>query len=531
MELEFEEVDTPVGIKDALLLNDISTFCPLYQKFGITDGRIPRMHQKVCAFTESAPDIVRSCDSYQVTVDVSGEKLEMTMFVKCSLLFDTVKFMANPRDVSFGCMEAEIANNSSYVDGFFSYLSSCLLHGHNFVNAIDCAGLYMGQHSRIVLNMIDDEEYLDDHYFRSNSRYAILAMDDEKQTRPPLKITDAEVKLDEDVLKAETMNEDASECASSSIGSLQEIKCEIPSDSRRSSKSSHSSCSSRTSNTRTNESQSDDDSDSDNSGGLSDSEYSGSSHESDVFEVEFYDVPSFIVVMEKCDDTLEHVLNSGAPDEEISAILMQVIFTIAAYQRVYKFTHNDLHCNNIMYVRTDRENLYYQYNGQKYKVPTHGKIFKVIDFDRAIYQYKGVPLMGDCYRQGDVASNQYNWGEYYDTNRREIPPNESFDMCRFGCSLFDMLIDPDDDVNDLKTPLKRFIARLCLDDGGKSILYKSNEMERYPDFKLYKMIARKVHSCKPVDLVDNPLFDRFRARTKLPRKARVMNIDTLPVMY
>ena len=31
----------------------------------------------------------------------------------------------------------------------------------------------------------------------------------------------------------------------------------------------------------------------------------------------------------------------------------------------------------------------------------------------------------------------------------------------------------------------------CLDDNGKNILYKSNGEERYPDFKLYKMISRK----------------------------------------
>ena len=35
-------------------------------------------------------------------------------------------------------------NNSAYVDGFFSYLTSQLLHCHNFINATDFYGSYIG---------------------------------------------------------------------------------------------------------------------------------------------------------------------------------------------------------------------------------------------------------------------------------------------------------------------------------------------------------------------------------------------------
>ena len=38
---------------------------------------------------------------------------------------------------------------------------------------------------------------------------------------------------------------------------------------------------------------------------------------------------------------------------------------------------------------------------------------------------------------------------------------------------------------------------MVFDDNGKNILYKKNGEERYPNFKLYKMIARIVHNHTP----------------------------------
>jgi hypothetical protein len=46
----------------------------------------------------------------------------------------------------------------------------------------------------------------------------------------------------------------------------------------------------------------------------------------------------------------------------------------------------------------------------------------------------------------------------------------------------------------------------CQDDKGKNILYKSSGAERYPEFKLYKMIARTVHNSIPHEELKNPLF-------------------------
>ena len=53
------------------------------------------------------------------------------------------------------------------------------------------------------------------------------------------------------------------------------------------------------------------------------------------------------------------------------------------------------------------------------------------------------------------------------------------------------------------------IKKWCTDDNGKNILYKSSGEERYPEFKLYKMISRTVHNCVPIEELRNTLFSNY----------------------
>ena len=62
-----------------------------------------------------------------------------------------------------------------------------------------------------------------------------------------------------------------------------------------------------------------------------------------------------------------------------------------------------------------------------------------------------------------------------------------------------------------------------------NILYKNNGDERYPDFKLYKMIARTVHNHTPEKQLDRLMFDKYRvSKKKLNKKTKIMNIDDFP---
>ena len=85
-------------------------------------------------------------------------------------------------------------------------------------------------------------------------------------------------------------------------------------------------------------------------------------------------------------------------------------------------------------------------------------------------------------------------------------------MSRLACSIFDYLVDDLEEIQNLDEitdPVKKLIVEWCLDDKGINLLYKNNGDERYPDFKLYKMIARHVHNHVPQAQLERPEFKQF----------------------
>ena len=73
------------------------------------------------------------------------------------------------------------------------------------------------------------------------------------------------------------------------------------------------------------------------------------------------------------------------------------------------------------------------------------------------------------------------------------------------------------------------VRKWCMDDKKRNILYKTNGEERYPEFKLYKMIARTVHHCVPEEEIKDIIFSKYIvSRKKINKKQNIMNIDTLP---
>ena len=60
-------------------------------------------------------------------------------------------------------------------------------------------------------------------------------------------------------------------------------------------------------------------------------------------------------------------------------------------------------------------------------------------------------------------------------------------------------------------------------------MYKNNGEERYPEFKLYKMIARTVHNHVPSDVLGDAYFGRYIVgRKKINKAQKILNIDDLP---
>ena len=236
--------------------------------------------------------------------------------------------------------------------------------------------------------------------------------------------------------------------------------------------------------------------------------------------------------MENCEDTFDNlILDEELTQEEWFSALMQIIMILITYQKVFAFTHNDLHTNNVMYNTTDEKYIYYCFKNKYYKVPTFGRIFKIIDFGRGIYKYDGKMFCSDSFQQGADAATQYNVEPFFNDKKPRLEPNYSFDLCRLACSIFDYVVDDITEISDLEKcePIARLIFDWCLDDNGVNILYKNNGVERYPDFKLYKMITRCVHNHIPQAQLERSEFSSFCVpKNSIPKNKKVMDIDIIP---
>jgi len=228
--------------------------------------------------------------------------------------------------------------------------------------------------------------------------------------------------------------------------------------------------------------------------------------------------PVHVVCMEQCSNTLDDLLmHEILQPHEIVAALLQVVFILATYQKLFDFTHNDLHTNNIMFNETTDEFLYYVMGGDVFKVPTYGRIFKIIDFGRAIYRFHGQLFCSDSFADGNDASSQYNTEPFFNHEKPRVDPNYSFDLSRLGCALFDYVIQQPSKLYrsfDKCSPLEQLVFRWCLNDKGMNVLYKRNGEERYPNFKLYKMIARTVHHLIPAEEIKQPIFASYKIMGK-----------------
>ena len=204
---------------------------------------------------------------------------------------------------------------------------------------------------------------------------------------------------------------------------------------------------------------------------------------------------------------------------------------LLTYQKVFDFTHNDLHTNNIMWNKTDRKFLNYKINKKFYRVPTFGKIYKIIDFGRAIYRFQDKIICSDSYHPKGDAATQYNCEPYFNVKKPRLDPNKSFDLCRLACSLYDYFMDDEEDEDKVENPVAQVIDDWIKDDKGRNILYKNDGEERYPDFKLYKMIARTVHNHTPEQAMDHIFFSNYRVGRKKVKKQKVINIDEMQPMF
>ena len=440
-------------------------------------------------------------------------------------------------------------NNSSYTDAFFSYLSSMMNDSHGWTHGVEFFGSFLGIQKKFKFDIMDDFDFVNDTpYFLDNigkkfelDENAKMLLNNyqgsgSRNNRMKINIMETEnILLDVDncelaVVVSEVLIRDVSieeaviEDVSIEEAVIEDVSIEeaIIEDNE--------TASVETASSETSSSASDNDNSEDDWETASSGSSDVSEEPDDKLFCYLYDFPVQLIFQEKCADTFDSLLLNHIPDDELSSALIQIIMMLITYQKAFDFTHNDLHTNNIMFIETTEPYLYYYFENTYYKVPTFGRIFKLIDFGRAIYRFNDKLFCSDSFSPNNDAHSQYNCEPYMNENKPRLDPNHSFDLARLGCSIYDFIFDgqiedkSEQDISDVY----KIIRDWCLDDNGKSVVYKRTGQERYPGFKLYKMIARTVHNHIPKEQLKRPLFAAYSAVFNEEFKNKTMNIDTIP---
>ena len=575
----FESLENPTS----LFLSKTQNYNPFYKTiFSLNTtnyNNINLNHVWYLSEIKNNIDDTKSLFTCDVTNTTTKKTKTVPVFFKYAPLLDPCKFLIgkyiNDKNLlNLPQLENEDkinpkmldVNNSAYIDSFFVYLTSKLLHEHRFIHGLDFYGSFLSIKNNYRMNIYDDLEYLSESDFFNKNKNVLFKVENydyilnNTHKLKTIKIHSLVKSMDSvelfDNTQFEHIFNDSNDCDESEMIDMTDIT-EMPNMSNITLKST-STCSSRSSHTismnqnekceccdtyicskndscqdcecdelDTGSNESDDSNDSNDSNKSIDD--SQTSEESEEIFATIPEFPVQVICMEHCHDTLDNlIMENDLSNEEWYSAFMQIIMILITYQKVFALTHNDLHTNNVMYNVTNKKYIYYKYNSKYYKVPTFGRLYKIIDFGRAIYRCNKQAICSDSFKMGGDAAGQYNIEPYFNENKPRLEPNYSFDLSRLACSIFDYLIEDMTELNSVikKNPIAKLICEWCTDDNNVNILYKNNGDERYPDFKLYKMIARFVHNHTPQVQLDRPEFKAFLYKKEDVKE--IIDIDAIP---
>jgi hypothetical protein len=559
-------------------VNNLQTFNPIFEKcFNIkhNDENIKylRLNHRYVA-TRIHPRSINNDLIFDVKDSENGVKKERKVFVKTCHLLDPIKYMMDEyRTYQYGPLpymgkpnkktnsKIQDPNNKGYIDGFFCYLSSKLVendicphfplfYGHaigiskeykfditdefysirntrwfhrNINKTFNIAYMLEGKEEKILskdqLQIETDTRLLEGDDNSVQREFCVNDSDLESIGEDDIDITEYTNINDETIQNISVpMDERSRRSSASTLSSRSSSKIVESRKNRR--RSRYGSVDSITNENIGYKDRSDDESD--------DYEEDTDDDSDDEDDNKFLSIirnyPVILTLQEKCEGTLEDLCNENPRLDIWGSYLFQIVFALATCQYYFDFTHNDLHCNNIMYQRTNKKYLYYQVTNKYFRIPTNGIILKIIDFGRAIYKVKERLFISDDFKHDNDAGGQYNFPPYYNPKYKKVTPNKSFDLCRLATSIFEILY-PEPESYNPGCPLFDLLDKWLKDKYGKSILFNSKGEERYENFDLYKVIARRVVSAVPKAQFSSPLFRIFMIpKEEIPHNEKIYKI-------
>ena len=241
---------------------------------------------------------------------------------------------------------------------------------------------------------------------------------------------------------------------------------------------------------------------------LSMSEFENNSN--NMYYIKCDKMPINLCLMEKLDQTLDDLLDDGynMTETEWFAMWFQVAFGLAIAQKYFNFVHNDLHSSNVMFKATTMKYLFFQIGNTYYRIPTYGKITKIIDFARGTFKLGDRWIFSDQFKDDGDAWGQYDYPIDGTLKNCEHKPNPSFDLVRLGTTVIQRLEDV--------PQVRHFVEDITKDDYDNSLCYEDDT------FQLYIDIAHNAHNAVPIEVLQRPEFERFKiAKEKIPKGAYI----------
>lgn len=541
-------------------LQNIQTFYPIIEKcFKVnhTEENIKKLSFETRYILERLKRIKNSNYYFEMRDSNTNKTTEIETHIKTCHLLDPIKYMMDyyssykkhnlpylRNQDRITKIKIQDPNNKAYVDSFFCLLASKLVENNVCPHFPIFYGQFIGNDKEYLFDLTDEFYSIrNTKWFHKNFNNTFRIAYNENQNLKVL--SKEELQIESDVESLDDNDDERDFCVNDSdLESIDDCDLHIENYEQESIDSSNNTpqlirtqTPKSTQNSRKNRSESDDN-ESDETDGSDDSdEYdsddSNESSDSDDCDDEnkFFcilkEFPVMITIQEKCIGVLEDLCNENPQLDIWGSYLFQIVFSLAITQYYFDFTHNDLHCNNIMYQRTDKKYLYYKIANTYFRIPTNGVILKIIDFGRSIYKVKDRLYVSDDFQQDNDAGGQYNFSPYYNPKYKKVLPNKSFDLCRLATSIFELLFpDPEKYPDAGENPLYDILVQWLTDKHNKSVLFNERGEERYKDFDLYKVIARRVFNAVPKKQFGHPLFSQFQInKENIPEEETVYSLQ------
>lgn len=429
------------------------------------------------------------------------EKIEAPVFIKMNPILDVISYLKNDYNLTqsetpniFNFMTNNKINsyhNTAYVDNLFTYLGSKYNEYNLCPTFPKYYGGFIGVTDKYEFDLSEEYEMIKDSNWFTKNLDKLYKM----------RIVEIETELDEKIVFSDErvsespVSNDNSDNSDNDANSYVENIGDVLSDGEWETEEEENSNGSNPESENENE---ETDSCETNSIISLNGSFDIDTQINKVYYCQFKRFPVQLVAMEKMEYTLENLvedLEYKISEEEWFGILFQICFGLSVAYKRNKFVHNDLHCSNIMFTKTQDEYLYFNYKSRIYRIPTFGRVTKIIDFGRATFEINGNLFFSDVFRKNGDAEGQYSFPYNNSLRDCKIKPNPSFDLCRLTKTIIDY-VEPDGDVY-------RLLELWSRDKYGNSLL------EHDDDFDLYRIIAKNVRSAVPVKQLEKKVFQKF----------------------